>query len=381
MRHPSGAPEVCVNCSHNLAAGANGTAGAGSTAQQQGNATAAAALANGGVETESEDDEAEQQAGGDLGAGILQPPLSLSSRLRADLRSAAWGDARPEEAGNAAEEPASQLSSSRDAIRTGGAARQAQRAERAQQAAQGQEASATIAGMMLQGWAMLEQHCPRWVAGGWFRPASGAWQPSLPRCCPCGWRRQHASLTGWSRRRLGNSCLRCRRTCEQRWPAACPPARRCLNPLLRSRDRSRTYCAGCRLDVVQHGQLPQPPSASPAQLDRGQPAANLRKEAEQPAVPASSGVMPAAAGPASVVPALTIASPAIETLPRGPSLPQHVPDVERAAAVVAARLGAAAADLAVAQPGGGALLLTEVQQCATALGALAECRRSMTGLA
>jgi hypothetical protein len=201
MRHPSGAPEVCVNCSHNLAAGANGTAGAGSPAQQQGNATAAAALANGGVETESEDDEAEQQAGGDLGAGILQPPLSLSSRLRADLGSAAWGDARPEEAGNAAEEPASQLSSSRDAIRTGGAARQAQRAERAQQAAQGQEASATIAGMMLQGWAMLEQHCPRWVAGGRFRPASGAWQPALPRCCPCGWRRQHASLPGWRWRR------------------------------------------------------------------------------------------------------------------------------------------------------------------------------------
>lgn len=355
MRHPSGAPDVCVNCSHDLDAGAIGTAGAGSLPGQHGIAAAAPTLANGGLETASEDEDAPQQAGGVVHPGILQPPPPLRSRLRAELVMAGASGAprHAEEAGSVAEEPSSQLSSLRDAIRTGGAAGQPQRAQRAQPPPdQGQEASAAIAGLMLQGWAMLEQHCPRW-APGWLWDFS--WRPA---CCPG----------------MSTQCMTC---------LGAPP-RRCLNPLLRSRNRSRTFCAGCRMDVVQHGeQASHAPHASPAQLGRALPTEQSGKEADQPAAPGAAGSSAAYASeaPASVAAAQAIVSPALPPVPRGPSLPQHVPDVDRAAAVVAARLTAAAADLAVAQPGGGALLLAEVQQCAAALGSLAECRRSLTGLA
>ncbi len=135
-----------------------------------------------------------------------------------------------------------------------------------------------------------------------------------------------------------------------------PCRRRCLNPLLRSRDRQRIYCAGCRLDAVREGEQPgAPPSAPPAA--------------------AASG---AAAGAAAArAPAAAIAGGASATGTAPAPLQQHGSTVEAAAAAVAARLSAATAALPAAAAERAAQLLEEVRLCAAALHALADAHEAL----
>ena len=163
--------------------------------------------------------------------------------------------------------------------------------------------------------------------------------------------------------------------CARLPPTCCPCS--CLNPLLRSRDR-RVYCAGCQLYVVREGEEQLGGEAPQQQQQQeGQGAPTPAAEAEQAAAQAAQG------GLVRDMQAAAFHAPASGTaqlqLSGVPALQQHLPAVDAAATAVAARLAAAAADLASVAPTAALRLLAEVQQCAAALQALADCRRSMAG--
>ncbi len=146
MRHPGGQQLLCVNCGHDSAAGdASGNAAAQghmATAAEASPADVATAsatrlqrLPNGTADVHAssgEEDEEEEE--------LLQPPPPLAARLR---QAAASADSQPRQ----------QLGSTAAAADTAGGSRQRQGED---------DASARIADMMLEGWAMLQEHCPRW---------------------------------------------------------------------------------------------------------------------------------------------------------------------------------------------------------------------------
>lgn len=140
MRHPSGEQLLCVNCGYDTAtAEPTGVEAAPVTAaaedsQGDGAATGASRLQrlpNGTVDGHASGDE----EGGD--EELLQPPPPLASRLR-QTASAATAES--------AQQPA-----------TGSGAA----AARGRQQQGDQDASKRIAELMLEGWAMLQDHCPR----------------------------------------------------------------------------------------------------------------------------------------------------------------------------------------------------------------------------
>lgn len=342
MRRPDGALLLCANCGQETATAAAPTAaGAATDRSLQDMPRANGIPANGCAG--SSDSEAEEEP------HLLEPPPTLSARLRASLPPAdqpgsraptsAAGSATPSRGGNTMQ--AAQLGSGGlplSSRQPGGSARVAPQA--------GHDASKEIAELMLEGWAMLADHCPR-----------------------------------------------------------------CLNPLLRSRER-RIYCAGCQLYVVREGAAPpntaqQPASRQQLQAHRaqGRPAgsegARQAGVAQAAAAAASSGVagvgarVPGSATtPPPAAPALQAAAPASQDArpsavpagragqPQAPTaaLQQHLPALDAAAAAVAARLSAATASLeSAAGASGAAHHLVELQHCAATLQALAECWRSMAG--
>lgn len=136
---------------------------------------------------------------------------------------------------------------------------------------------------------------------------------------------------------------------------------RCLNPLLRSRDRLRTYCAGCQLNVVREVEQQAAARAAGGSAAAGSSAAAHSQVAAPAHLPTTALLATPNTGPA-------------------PSL-QHLPAVDAAAEAVAVRLEGVTAALQAAEaaPEAAAALLGEVRQCAEALTALAECRRSLLG--
>ncbi|KAI3429226.1 hypothetical protein D9Q98_005325 [Chlorella vulgaris] len=299
MRHPSGAPMLCVNCGRDFAA-----------------ASAPAPQAN-GVDHSAGSSEA------DADSGILEAPPTLRSVLRPGLEAEhARADSRPARHGTHAltrsnltslreaigDRPSTQ-SVDPDAAQLSGSLPSAQPPRAGQDQGQQHDASKAIAELMLDGWAMLAEHCPR-----------------------------------------------------------------CLHPLLRSRDR-RTYCGGCQLYVVREGN--EQARALPPPQDGPQ----LRRQRDQARAPpqqlTDNGSAPAAPAPIAPAPA-----PGVAPQHGGASAPvfqEHVLTVEAAAAVVATGLAASTARLAAADPTGAGEALAQVQQCASALQALADCRRSMGG--
>ena len=133
---------------------------------------------------------------------------------------------------------------------------------------------------------------------------------------------------------------------------------RCLNPLLRSRDK-RIYCAGCQLFVVKEGGQAGPAAAAGPLVQQQQQQGGGSGVAGQDTCEAVG----ATASPASAAPSF---------------YRQHVPAVDAAAAAAAAALADATAKLRAA-PGAAEApkLLSLLQQCATALHALADCRHRL----
>lgn len=293
MRHPSGEQLLCVNCWYDTAtAEPSGVEAAPVTAaaedsQGDGAATGASRLQrppNATVDGHASGDE----EGGD--EELLQPPPPLASRLR-QTASAATAES--------AQQPA-----------TGSGAA----AARGRQQQGDQDASKRIAELMLEGWAMLQDHCPR-----------------------------------------------------------------CLNPLLRSRDR-RIYCAGCQMFAVHEGEVapqqehpaaPQPGTAGTAnQHAAATQAQAVRLETTSPASDSQAGLGSTCA---------IVEARAAKVAPALLRMQQHVPAVEAAAAAVAEQLAGATAALR-GGAGQAAPLLAHVQQCAAALQALCDCQRSLASL-
>ena len=120
MRHPAGSPVVCVNCERD---GGEAPAGAAKSAAPPAAASAVADSSSVPAVDEATTTAVDEDA-------LLVPPPSLRSRLQAAASGAKMSQppapAAPREV----------------------------------------EASQSIADLMLEGWAMLQDHCPRWGGGG-----------------------------------------------------------------------------------------------------------------------------------------------------------------------------------------------------------------------
>lgn len=310
MRHPTSHELLCVNCGDDSPAQDTVAPAGAAAAEEQGHADAVLErLPNGtaGSHSSSEDE-------GDDG-GLVAAPPSLSTRLRQamDLPTGDGSEARSSTSAGGA---ALQASPATNAI--GGQARAAAGGSGSSGQAQAQvqhDASKEIAELMLEGWAMLQDHCPR-----------------------------------------------------------------CLNPLLRSRDR-RIYCAGCQMYAVREGDMTRQQQQQHLEAAGAQHAA---AEREPVAASRPAAAVPAPPPPAAAFVPASAPLPMPATRPTAPlpftAMHQHVPAVDAAAAAVAQRLAAATAALQAQGPAGDAAkLLYELQQCATTIQALADCRRSLMG--
>lgn len=341
MRSPDGTQLLCTNCGRNTTTAGAAAADAAEAAESgPTEAPAAAPQANGtgGHADSSSDEEADQ--------GLLQPPPPLRSRLQA--AATLDGAAPPQQAARPAASALQQLPvpAPGPAAGTARAAAPA-RDERPGSSSGGQEASKAIAELMLEGWAMLQEHCPR----------CGPRREAQADSCVAG-RDASSVCGGCADKGCATSGLPVLLTSGGPRLHCC---RRCLNPLLRSRDRQRIYCAGCRLDVVREGEQPgaaaiAPPAAAPAAAPAGGYTSS-RAAAQPPAAAAASSTV--VSGASAV------------------ALQQHGAAVDAAAAAVAARLSAATAALPAAAADRAAQLLGEVRLCAAALQALADARAAL----
>ncbi|PSC67343.1 adenylate and guanylate cyclase catalytic domain-containing isoform B [Micractinium conductrix] len=292
MRHPAGTVLLCVNCGRDTTTAADGgaaelaeppaaapaaPAGPAADAGPAGPATDLQSLPNGlGSSAVSSDSE---EQGGEPVVAAAPPPL------RERLRRAAGISSDPPADGS-----------------SGG---------------QREDASKEIADLMLQGWAMLQEHCPRCL---------------------------HPLLRSRTDRRI--YCAACRMYAVYEGGAA-------------------TAAAGSVAGQAAQQQQQQQPEAHQPQAGRG----SVRQAAPAPA--------PAPAAP-SAAPSILAASDGL--VPSAPTLGRHLPAVDTAADAVAARLADATSALRAAPPGNAGTAVAAVQQCAAALQALAECHRALAAL-
>lgn len=150
MRSPDGTQLLCTNCGRDTTtAGAANTAESGPTEAPTAAPQPVQANGTGGHADSSSDDE-----------GLLQPPPPLRSRLQA--AAAPDGAAPPQQAARPAASALQQLPVPAPGPEARAARTAAQApSERPGSSSSSQEASKAIAELMLEGWAMLQEHCPR----------------------------------------------------------------------------------------------------------------------------------------------------------------------------------------------------------------------------
>jgi hypothetical protein len=175
MRHPSTAELLCVNCGNypTAAAATVGPPPPSAATETSEDARTLLPTVNGiaghGSSCSSDED------------GLLEAPPPLRTRLQP-----ASAAAPPPHASNAAD-PAANRRSTEGAggsntawIRQAGADVCSSLDARPAAAGSTHDASKEIAELMLEGWAMLQDHCPRWVGGCWWVVGLAKWCLLMP---------------------------------------------------------------------------------------------------------------------------------------------------------------------------------------------------------